>query len=83
MASIISDTNVWIDFHVIDHTELPFCLPHTYLMSTDAIDDEILAPVASRRVVALWACSDSLASPGLFLAEAYGLPLPGFPYTTV
>jgi len=75
MASIISDTSVWIDFHVIDHTGLPFCLPHTYLMSTDAIDDEILAPAGLRDALLRFGLvRTNLTSPEFFLAEAYGLP---------
>lgn len=45
MEFICSDTNVWIDFSVIDRIELPFKLPYTYIMHTDAIDDEILSPI--------------------------------------
>lgn len=44
MEYISSDTNVWIDFSVINRIELPFCLPYTYIMNSDAIDDELLAP---------------------------------------
>ncbi|KLU59276.1 hypothetical protein CEB3_c42620 [Peptococcaceae bacterium CEB3] len=45
MEYISSDTNVWIDFSVIGRTELPFRLPYTYIMNSDAIDDELLSPV--------------------------------------
>ncbi len=44
MEYISSDTNVWIDFSVICRTELPFKLPYTYIMNSDAIDDEMLSP---------------------------------------
>ena len=44
MQYISSDTSVWIDFSVIHHLPLPFRLPYTYIMSTDAIDDELLSP---------------------------------------
>ena len=44
MEFICSDTNVWIDFAVIDRIELPFKLPYKYIMFTEAIDDEILSP---------------------------------------
>ena len=44
MQLICSDTNVWIDFAAIDKIELPFRLPYTYLMNTDAVNDEFLSP---------------------------------------
>jgi predicted nucleic acid-binding protein len=44
MEYISSDTNVWIDFSVICRTELPFRLPYTYIMNSDAIEDELLSP---------------------------------------
>ncbi len=34
---ISSDTNVWIDFSVIGRIELPFRLPYTYMMNSDAL----------------------------------------------
>jgi len=45
MDYISSDTNVWIDFSIIGRTELPFLLPYTYIMNSDAIDDEMLSPL--------------------------------------
>lgn len=44
MEYISSDTNVWIDFMAIDKVELPFLLPCTYIMSDDAVNDELLSP---------------------------------------
>ncbi len=44
MEYISSDTNVWIDFSIIQKTELPFRLPYTYIMNEDAIADELLSP---------------------------------------
>ena len=44
MEYISSDTNVWLDFMIIDRLEYPFRLPYVYLMNTDAIQDEILSP---------------------------------------
>ncbi len=44
MEYISSDTNVWIDFSIIGRIEMPFYLPYTYIMNTDAIDDELLSP---------------------------------------
>lgn len=48
MEYVSSDTSVWIDFSIIRRTELPFRLPYTYIMNTDAIDDEVLSPVGLR-----------------------------------
>jgi predicted nucleic acid-binding protein len=44
MQLISSDTNVWIDFATIQRIELPFRLPYTYIMSRDAINEELLSP---------------------------------------
>lgn len=44
MIYISSDTNVWIDFVTIEKLELPFKLPYTYIMSKEAIEDELLSP---------------------------------------
>lgn len=44
MEYISSDTNVWIDYMVIDKLELPFRLQLKYLMNIDAIEDELLSP---------------------------------------
>lgn len=73
MEYISSDTNVWIDFMIIDKLSLPFLLPYTYVMSKDAVDDELLSPTGFR---------NALINNGLvpveytedefFLAESYG-----------
>ncbi len=44
MEYISSDTSVWIDFSVIGRIKLPFYLPYTYIMYSDAIEDELLSP---------------------------------------
>ena len=44
MEYISSDTNVWLDFSIIQKIELPFRLPYTYIMNEDAIADELLSP---------------------------------------
>lgn len=44
MEYISSDTNVWLDFEVINRLALPFKLPYTYLMYIEAIEDELLSP---------------------------------------
>lgn len=48
MEYISSDTNVWIDFFIIGRIELPFSLPYTYIMNSDAINDELLSPTGLR-----------------------------------
>lgn len=45
MEYISSDTNVWIDFFVIGRIELPFRLPYTYVMNSEALENELLSPV--------------------------------------
>lgn len=42
---ISSDTNIWIDFKTINAMWLPFKLHHDYVMSNDAIQDELLSPL--------------------------------------
>lgn len=44
MEYISSDTNIWIDFSAVNALELPFRLDCTYLMSSDALEDEWLSP---------------------------------------
>ncbi|MBR0575060.1 hypothetical protein KCG48_01775 [Proteiniclasticum sp. BAD-10] len=44
MEYVSSDTNVWIDFFVIDRLRLPFRLPYVFIMNHDAIEDEFLSP---------------------------------------
>lgn len=77
MEYISSDTNVWIDFMVIDKISLPFLLPYTYIMSEDAVNDELLSPTGFK---------NDLLSNGLipveyteeefFLADSYGTMYP-------
>ena len=44
MELISSDTNVWIDFEVINHLDYPFKLNCKFLMNSDAINDELIYP---------------------------------------
>ena len=44
MEYISSDTNIWIDFSAVDALAIPFRLDCTYLMSSDALEDEWLSP---------------------------------------
>jgi len=41
MELVSSDSNVWIDFEVIDRLDLPFHLPHKYVMCKDAFLQEL------------------------------------------
>ena len=44
MKYISSDTNIWLDFYVIDRLELPFKLDYVYLMHYETVDREVLSP---------------------------------------
>ena len=44
MEYISSDTNIWIDFSAVNALALPFRLECTYLMSSDALEDEWRSP---------------------------------------
>lgn len=44
MDYISSDTNVWLDFCVINRLHFPFRLEYVYIMHKDAIEDELLSP---------------------------------------
>ena len=45
MRLISSDTNVWIDFLVINRLNLPFLLPYKYIMYVESICSELLSPI--------------------------------------
>ncbi len=73
MEYISSDTNVWIDFSVIDEIQLPFLLPITYIMARDAVEDEILSPPdLHRRLVSNGLVPVDLDDAELRLVEEYG-----------
>ncbi len=77
MAFISSDTNVWIDFSIIDRIALPFCLPNTYIMHFDAIDNEILSPVGLRdKLLQCGLIGVELSIEEFQLAEEYGSRYP-------
>ena len=44
MNYISSDTNIWLDFYVIDKLNLPFKLDFVYLMHYETVDKEVLSP---------------------------------------
>lgn len=72
MEYISSDTNIWIDFAVIDRLELPFRLPYVYLMNQDAAEDELLAPPGlGQKLVELGLHKVELTEEEFYLAEEY------------
>lgn len=73
MQFISSDTNVWIDFVTIQKTELPFRLPYTYIMSRDAVEEELLSPPGlGRQLVSCGLVPVEISIEEFFLAEQYG-----------
>ena len=73
MDYICSDTNVWIDFSVIGKLELPFRLSYTYLMSRDAVEDELLSPPGlGRELVSNGLVPVEITIDEFLLAETYG-----------
>jgi len=44
MEYVSSDTNVWIDFSIINALALPFTLDMTYIMFRETVNQEILYP---------------------------------------
>lgn len=72
MEFISSDTNVWLDFELIGHLDMPFKLPYKYLMSNDAVHDELLAPPdLGNRLINLGLVETELSEEEFFLAEEY------------
>ena len=72
MEYISSDTNVWLDFMIIDRLEYPFRLPYVYLMNTDAIQDEILSPPGlGEELKSLGLQETELTEEEFFLASEY------------
>lgn len=69
MEYISSDTNVWLDFSVIDRLELPFKLPYTYIMNNDAVENELLSPPdLNKRLLELGLESVELSEEEFYLA---------------
>ena len=72
MEYISSDTNVWLDFAMINKLEIPFKLPYTYIMNEDAIADELLSPKELREnLVELGLRAVELSEEEFYLAEEY------------
>ena len=72
MEYISSDTNIWIDFAVIDRLELPFRLPYVYLMNQDSTEDELLSPPGlGQKLVELGLYKVELTEEEFYLADEY------------
>lgn len=70
MEYISSDTNVWIDFSIIDRLSLPFKLPYTYLMNDEAISNELLQPAGlGERLVFMGLQATELSEEEFYLAD--------------
>ena len=72
MEYISSDTNVWLDFLVINRLDIPFKLPYTYIMNEDAIENELLSPNTIKQdLLNLGLKSVELSEEEFYLAEEY------------
>lgn len=72
MEYISSDTNVSLDFLVLDRLEIPFKLPYVYIMNEDAIADELLSPKELREnLIGLGLQAVELSEEEFYLAEEY------------
>lgn len=70
---ISSDTNVWIDFHAVGAATLPFKLSCTYIMWSEAVEDEILSPTGLKeKLLAAGLKGVKLSAEEFFLADDYG-----------
>jgi predicted nucleic acid-binding protein len=73
MEFISSDTNVWIDFSTIQRIQIPFMLPYIYLMSEDAIRDELLSPVGlANDLLSRGLIAANLSEEEFEFADSYG-----------
>ncbi|MDD2402258.1 MAG: hypothetical protein PHI90_04335 [Clostridia bacterium] len=70
---ISSDTNIWIDFKTINAISLPFKLQNNYVMSNDAIQDELLSPYELKdELLCLGLIPINLDDSDLLLVYQYG-----------
>lgn len=77
MKSICSDTNIWLDFYFINRLELPFYLPYTYLMSEDALNEEVLfTDNLKDKLLTLGLCAINISSEEFDLALEYAREYP-------
>lgn len=74
---ISSDTSVWIDFKTINALKIPFKLNYDYVMSNDAIQDELLSPIDLKdELLRLGLIPIELDDAELYLVYAYGSKYP-------
>jgi predicted nucleic acid-binding protein len=73
MTYISSDTNVWVDFTIIDSLELPFKLPYNFIMSEEAIKNELLSPPELvNQLISLGLVAVEISIDEFLLADEYG-----------
>lgn len=73
MKFISSDTNVWLDFSVIDKLAWPFLLPYQYIMNKDAVENELLSPVGLKKsLLGLGLQPVELTEEEFYLTESFG-----------
>ncbi len=74
MEYISSDTNVWVDFAIINKLQLPFLLPYTFIMNEDAVEDELLSPKGLKKdLIELGLVPVELSEEEFYLAEKYNM----------
>ena len=72
MIYISSDTNVWLDFYIINRLDYPFRLPYIYIMNQDTIEDELLSPKnLGEQLIALGLESTEINEEEFYLAAEY------------
>lgn len=72
MEYISSDTNIWLDFAVINRLDIPFKLPYTYIMNEDAVEDELLSPKEIKETLLGFGLKPvELSEEEFYLAEEY------------
>ena len=70
MEFISSDTNVWIDFFVIEELRLPFLLDYIFLMNEDAIGNELIEPRGLGEILLSYGLvSTELSTEEFYIAE--------------
>ena len=73
MKYISSDTNVWLDFSVIDKLAWPFLLPYQYIMNNDAVENELLSPMGLKKdLLNLGLQPVELTEEEFYLTESFG-----------
>ena len=74
---ISSDTNIWIDFKTINALSLPFELHYNFIMSKDAIHDELLSPPELKdELLGLGLIPTEIDDAELLLVYTYGSKYP-------